>query len=135
MLCTSKALKFLVTVFNEQPCSNWISCSNSFLFPDTGVSWKDKTLYRRLRIQGEWIKFNCAIETSEKVTLWYGENMGETTKKLQVDNKKIKLIAENVFNMTNLTTNDEGWYTCEVCGKKHNSKLLKVSGQGNSLAE
>ena len=91
--------------------------------------WKDKTYYRKLRIQGEWIKINCAITTSETVTLWFGKSKGETTKKLEVDDKKIKLISKNVFNMTNLTTEDQGWYTCQVCGKKL-VKFVEVPDQG-----
>ena len=100
------------------------------------MSWKDKTSYRRVRIPSEWINFNCAFgtRTSEKVNLWFGDDIGRRTKKLQVDNKKIKLVSKNVFNITNLTTSDHGWYTCEVCGKTH-TKLLKISGQGNFIDE
>ena len=100
-----------------------------FRISETGVSWKDTTYYRKIRIQGEWIKINCAITTSENVSLWFGKSKGETTKKLEVDDKKIKLVSKNVFNMTNLTTQDHGWYTCQVCGKKH-AKFLDVFGQG-----
>ena len=97
------------------------------------VAWKDRTYYRKLRIQGEWIKINCAITTSETVTLWFGKSKGETTKKLEVDDKKIKLVSKNVFNITNLTTQDHGWYTCQVCGKKR-AKFLHVFGQGTSYS-
>jgi hypothetical protein len=91
----------------------------------------DKTFYRRLRIQGEWIKINCEIGTSANVNLWFGKDVGKTTKKLQVDDKKIRLVSRNVFNITNLRTSDSGWYTCEVCGNTH-AKFLEIS-EGNFL--
>ena len=99
-----------------------------------GVSWKDGTYYRQIRIRGEWIKINCGIRTSESVTLWFGKSRGETTKKLEVDDKNIKLVSKNVFNITNLTTEDHGWYTCEVCGMKH-AKFVEVSNQGKAYAK
>ena len=98
------------------------------------VSWKDKTYYRKLRIQGEWIKINCAITASENVTFWFGKSKGEIRKKLKVDKRKIKLVSKNVFNITNLTTEDHGWYTCQVCGKKL-AKFLEVADQGKAYAK
>ena len=91
------------------------------------MSWKDKTFYRRLRIEGEWLTINCAVDTAETVTLYFGKRM--MGKPVDI-NENIKLSAKNVFNITNLTTNDSGWYTCVVCGKKR-AKFLEVSGQGN----
>ena len=90
------------------------------------MSWKDKTFYRRLRLQGEWLTINCAVDTAETMTLWFGKTKHEY--KYKVDDKK--LVSKNVFNISNLTTDDGGWYTCEVCGKKR-AKFLEVSGQGN----
>ena len=98
------------------------------------AAWKDRTYFRQLRIQGEWIKINCAIRTSENVTLWFGKTKGKITKKLEVDNKKIRLVSKNVFNITDLTTKDRGWYTCQVCGGKH-AKFLEVLGQGKAYAK
>ena len=105
------------------------NCIDNFSTTKTGISWKDRTYYRKLRIQGEWIKINCAIRISGNVHLWFGKRKGETTKKLKVDNEKIKLVSKNVFNITNLTTEDHGWYTCQVCRKKH-AKFLEVPHQG-----
>ena len=96
------------------------------------MSWKDKTFYRRLRLQGEWITFNCAIQTSAIVTLWFGKFRNEIRYMLPVHDKKVKLVSKNVFNISNLTTNDGGWYTCVVCDKTH-AKFLEVSGQGNFM--
>ena len=66
------------------------------------------------------------------MTLWFGKSKGKPTKKLEVDNKKIKLVSKNVFNITNLTTQDHGWYTCQVCGKKR-AKFLEVPDQGTKI--
>ena len=107
------------------------SCFISF-FLGTGVSWKDKTFYRRLRLQGEWITFNCAIKTSENATLWFGKTKNEM--KYKVDDKKMKLVSKNVFNISNLKTDDGGWYTCIVCGKTRAKLLEVVSGQGKFIA-
>ena len=97
------------------------------LFLKTVVSWTDSAYWHRFHFQKEWVEFNCAIRSSENVTLWFGK--GNDRKQLQVDNDKIVLVSKNVFNVTRLTKEDDGWYVCEVCGKKKEIRL-EISRNG-----
>ena len=67
------------------------------------------------------MEFNCAIRSSENVTSWFGKD--KDGKQLQVDNDKIVLVSKNVFNVTRLTTKDDGLYVCKVCGKEKKIRL------------
>ena len=75
------------------------------------------------------MEFNCGIRSSENVTLWFGKDKNGKKLKLQVDNK-IVLVSKNVFNVTRLTTNDDGWYVCKVCGKEKEPFRLEISRNG-----
>lgn len=75
-----------------------------------------------MRLEGEWIVINCTVDTATNVTLL----------EFTVDDKKIKLISWNVFNVTNLTKEDEGIYRCKVCGQEKKFKVfLTISDKGN----
>ncbi len=97
------------------------------LFLKTAVSWTDSAHWHRFHFQGEWVELNCTIRSSENVTLWFGK--GNDRKQLQVDNDKIVLVSKNVFNVTRLTNEDDGWYVCKVCGKKKEIRL-EISRNG-----
>ena len=80
----------------------------------------------KIRLIGEWLMINCTVTTSDNVTVWYGNN------RVTFDNKKIKLVSKNVFNLTNITHDMAGGdkqYTCRtggrnVCGTKSLSVYL-----------
>ena len=72
---------------------------------------------------------NCAVNVKENVTL-YRSNPPKT---LTVDNKKIKLLSTNVFNITNLAEEDNAIYDCTVCGQQRKRRIiLSSSTRGNS---
>ena len=75
------------------------------------------------------MEFNCSSRSSENVTLWFGKRKDGKKKKLLVDNNKIVLVSENVFNVTRLTRKDDGWYVCKVCGEKKEIRL-EISKNG-----
>jgi hypothetical protein len=59
---------------------------------------------------------NCSINTSDNVTLYHTKLTNKET--MVSDNKKkIKIVAKNVFNLTNITFADAGTYTCKACNK------------------
>ena len=72
---------------------------------------------------------NCAVNVQENVIL----SRLNPPKTLTVDNKKIKLLSKNKFNITNVKEEDEGIYDCTVCGKRRKRRIiLSISEQGNS---
>ena len=72
---------------------------------------------------------NCAVNVKENVTL----SRLDPPKTLTVDNKKIKLRSNNVFNITNVKEEDKGIYDCTVCGQQRKRRIiLSFSKRGNS---
>ena len=66
-----------------------------------------------LYLTGEWALADCSVCKGDNVTLWF------RSKKVHVDNKKIKMAAKKIFNITNLSSSDTGMYSC-----KENSQLV-----------
>ena len=85
----------------------------------------DGEYYHRMRYTGEWMVISCTANVEENVTLWLND------RKLTTGNEKIKWVAQNIFNITNVTEEDEGKYKCEVCNqKKEQNIILSVSNKG-----
>ena len=73
---------------------------------------------------------NCAVNVKENVTL----SRSNPPKTLTVDNKKIKLLSKNKFNITNVKEEDKGIYDCTVCGKRRERRIiLSISEQGTVI--
>jgi hypothetical protein len=92
----------------------------------TAVSWKKiprQQVERKLRFPGKWLLFNCSVNTSEKVTLWFQKNRTSEEKLIY---KKITLVSNNVFNITRLTYMDMGYYICRV-RRLEKQIFLKIS--------
>ena len=68
---------------------------------------------------------DCTVNMEENVTLMFND------RNLTVDNRKVKYVAKNVFNITSLVKEDEGIYACKVCNKKWWDKIiLRISTKG-----
>ena len=68
------------------------------------------------RYPGEWIVLDCRLNDSTvNVSLW------RSKKKIVPDQRKVMELNQ-VFNITNLTFNDEGRYYCRACNRTE--KLL-----------
>jgi hypothetical protein len=65
-------------------------------------------------LSGEWMLMNCSVNTPDNATL-FRKVYGQDKYAVHVDNKKVKMPAKNVFNITNLSSSDRATYTCEVC--------------------
>ena len=91
------------------------------------MTWIEDTAHiHSMRLEGEWIVINCTVDTAINVTLLLGDQ------EITVDDKKIKLIPWNVFNVTNLTKEDEGIFKCRVCAQEKKYKVfLTISDEGN----
>ena len=77
---------------------------------------------------------NCTVNVEENVimTLSQKKSSKRILRQLKVDNKKIKLLSTNVFNITNLTKEDDGIYYCSVCGDRSpHTIILSISNNGN----
>jgi hypothetical protein len=72
---------------------------------------------QKTRFPGQWLLFNCSVNTSDHVTLWFRKNR-KSDEKLQVIDRKIILVSKNIFNITRLTDKDRGFYICRVCGQE-----------------
>ena len=68
---------------------------------------------------------DCTVNMEENATLMFND------KNLTVDNKKVKYVAKNVFNITSLVKEDGGIYACKVCNKEYSDKItLRISIKG-----
>ncbi|CAB4018202.1 ---NA--- [Paramuricea clavata] len=82
----------------------------------TAVSWMKiprKEVEKKVRFPGQWLLFNCSVNTSEEVTLSFKKNSASEEKRLVID-KKIILVSKNIFNITSLAYMDMGYYMCRV---------------------
>ena len=77
-----------------------------------GIRYYKPSVYR---LTGEWILVNC--EDGDDISLVFNGTGSKLIKDLPVDHNKIKLVALNVFNVTNLTNNDTGEYACNMVSK------------------
>ena len=76
---------------------------------------------------------NCAVNVKENVTLSLTKSSKSISRNLMVDNKKIKLLSKNVFNITDVTEKDDAIYDCTVCGQQRERRIiLSISKRGNS---
>ena len=77
------------------------------------------------RYQGEWCKMDCRVKNRNvNATLWKSD---KPKRKITVDGKRLKM-SDNIFNITNLTSADTGYYHCEVCGISQTRGELEVMG-------
>ncbi|XP_028407243.1 fibroblast growth factor receptor 2-like [Dendronephthya gigantea] len=122
-----KSIRYLLTAgvltFMQMSYAEVSNCS-------TPISWKNSNPgdFDVYRFRGEWLLVNCAVNTADNATLILRKEPRSTTSEITrvVDNKKIKMAAKNVFNITNVTITDEGRYFCNVCNKKRLLHLLQI---------
>ena len=91
-------------------------------------------------IPGDWKSIDCSsygehVIPTDVVLLFQRYNSTKISFP-SVDNKKIKLISKNNFNITRLTYNDTGIYMCSVLWSNNNYleifeiyKLIVVEGK------
>ena len=77
-----------------------------------GVQYYKPSIYR---LPGEWILIKCAYGGG--ISLAFKPRGSKFKKDLPVDHTKIKLIAWNIYNVTNLTSGDTGEYVCTMVFK------------------
>jgi hypothetical protein len=97
----------------------------------TAVSWKKiprKQVEEKVRFPGQWLLFNCSVNTSEEVTLSFKKNR-TSEQKLQVTDKKIISVSKNIFNLTRLAYMDMGNYMCRVRGLEKQVFLKILQGK------
>ena len=122
---------------------------SSYCFRSAGVSWNKEIGDSRerfsqvSRLTAEWILFDCTVNTADNATLYFKEinqiNVKWLTLKVKpvdtlgtvvhVDNKKVTMPVKNVFNLTNISSSDQGAFTCRVCSQSRNPELLRT-GEG-----
>ena len=67
------------------------------------------------RYPGEWIVLDCRVnDNTVNVSLW------RSKKKIVPDQRKVMELNQ-VFNITNLTFNDQGNYYCRTCNRTEKS--------------
>ena len=94
-----------------------------------GISWnedfsKPKSIRR---LAGEWVLFNCTVNTSDNATLYYNErNSANNLTVVHVDNKRVKMPVKNVFNISNVKSTDEGFFTCKACNQSRKRVFLQI---------
>ena len=82
-----------------------------FSITDDGVKYYDPFVYR---LPGEWIIINCRYH-GRYVRNFLFSPTGSTAKfYVYVDNEKIKVVSENLYNITSLANNDSGRYKCRL---------------------
>ena len=69
-------------------------------------------------IVGEWRVVNCRVNNNNQAnaTLWRQD--GDTEKKIEIDEKRIKTVSKNKFNFTSVMPSDMGKYYCKACDAK-----------------
>ena len=81
---------------------------------------------QKSRFPGQWCSFNCGVNTSDNVTLWF-RRVGKSEGKRQVIDEKIISVSKSIFNITRLT--DRGFYICRVCGLEKQIFLEILKGK------
>ena len=82
------------------------------------LKWtKEHLPLKNWRLPGEWMKIQCTVNVEENVTLLFND------RKLTVDNRKVKYISKNIFNISGLQIEDEGDYKCKVCEKEKSHEI------------
>ena len=85
-----------------------------FFITEDGVKYYDPSVYR---LRGESYTLNCDRLGMNVRKLTFYPTGSTAMFRLHVDNKKIKMLSKNVYNITNLAYNDSGEYACRVFSK------------------
>ena len=103
----------------EQIAQNIYTLYNLGKIEDWKTRYLDETRY-----PGEWIVLDCRLnDNTVNVSLW------RSKKKIVPDQRKVMELNQ-VFNITNLTFNDEGRYYCRACNGKEKSLGYKAVASG-----
>lgn len=97
-----------------------------------------------MRLPGEWILIKCKVPDWATITNIGLNPLGKTgiSYTFYVDDKKIKLVSKNVFNITQLAYNDSGQYTYGYYSQKGNMSMgivgrydVLVLKEGNNCSD
>ena len=81
------------------------------------------------RLRGQWTTLDCSslvVHESDNVTLLFKRKGSSKISFPPVDNKKIKLVSKNNFNITRLEYNDTGMYMCSNQTLRNNTRYLVI---------
>ena len=75
----------------------------------------------------EWTVFDCRLKNNNLTNVTLLHTMYTDVENVRVpDGKKIKLLSNQIFNLTNLTESDEGYYHCLACGEKFYKGIVEI---------
>ena len=84
--------------------------------------WKRKddiNMHGNSRYPGEWFVIDCRLQdNTTNVSLWQVE--GKSEKRIVPEQQKVTELNQ-VFNITNVTLNEEGNYCCKACNRTDKS--------------
>ncbi|XP_046852619.1 uncharacterized protein LOC124445867 [Xenia sp. Carnegie-2017] len=95
------------------------SCASAPENCTRGIKFVSEYIRHLHRLVGEWVLINCTVNYHDiNVQLLDGNE-----KPLHVENKNIKIVVKNIFNVTKVTQ-DHKEYICQACNEKRTIQII-----------